>query len=64
MQAMVVGEHGTSEVLLWSSAAVGGIPVTDLLGQYGRLFEDIRREAESDIRYANITKIEGTGASQ
>ncbi|MET8402198.1 hypothetical protein [Streptomyces sp900116325] len=64
VQAMVVGEHGTSEVLLWSSATVGGIPVTDLLGQHGRPVEDIRREVESDIRYANITIIDGTGASQ
>ncbi|MET8435110.1 hypothetical protein ABZV61_20400 [Streptomyces sp900116325] len=64
VQAMVVGEHGTSEVLLWSSATVGGIPVTDLLGQHGRPVDDIRREVESDIRYANITIIEGTGASQ
>jgi L-lactate dehydrogenase len=64
VQAMVVGEHGTSEVLLWSSATVGGIPVTDLLGQGGRSVEDVRREVESDIRYANITIIEGTGASQ
>ncbi|MFB7555061.1 lactate/malate family dehydrogenase [Streptomyces brevispora] len=64
VQALVVGEHGTSEVLLWSSATVGGIPVADLLGQDGRSVEDIRREVERDIRYANITIIEGTGASQ
>jgi L-lactate dehydrogenase len=33
VQAMVVGEHGTSEVLLWSSASVGGVPVLELLGR-------------------------------
>ncbi|MFI1533179.1 lactate/malate family dehydrogenase [Streptomyces anandii] len=64
VQALVVGEHGTSEVLLWSSAAVGGIPVTELLTQDGLPVEDIRKEVENDIRYANITIIEGTGASQ
>src|SRR4051794_643323 len=35
VQAMVVGEHGTSEVLLWSSASLSGIPVLELLGKDG-----------------------------
>jgi L-lactate dehydrogenase len=64
VQALVVGEHGTSEVLLWSSATVGGIPVIDLLAETGRPLEEVRKEVENDIRYANITIIEGTGASQ
>ncbi|PZH18454.1 lactate dehydrogenase [Streptomyces sp. NTH33] len=64
VQAQVVGEHGTSEVLLWSSATVGGIAVTDLLGKDGQSVEELRREVENDIRYANITVIEGIGASQ
>jgi L-lactate dehydrogenase len=61
---MVVGEHGTSEVLLWSSASVGGVPVLELLGQGGQPVDALMREIEDDIRYANITIIEGTGASQ
>ncbi|MCI2420711.1 NAD(P)-binding domain-containing protein [Saccharopolyspora sp. K220] len=64
VQAMVVGEHGTSEVLLWSSAAVGGIPVLDLLGRHANSVDDVREEIENSIRFANITIIEGTGASQ
>jgi L-lactate dehydrogenase len=64
VQAMVVGEHGTSEVLLWSSASVGGIPVLDLLRQSGQPVDQLKQEIENDIRYANITNIEGTGASQ
>jgi L-lactate dehydrogenase len=64
VQAMVVGEHGTSEVLLWSSASVGGVPVLDLLGRDGESVDALRRQIEDDIRYANITIIEGTGASQ
>jgi L-lactate dehydrogenase len=64
VQAMVVGEHGTSEVLLWSSASVGGISVLKLLGHGDRSVEQTRREIEDSIRYANITIIEGTGASQ
>jgi L-lactate dehydrogenase len=64
VQAIVVGEHGTSEVLLWSSASVGGIPVLDLLRQSGQRVDKLRQEVENDVRYANITIIEGTGASQ
>jgi len=64
VQAMVVGEHGTSEVLLWSSASVSGIPVLELLGQSGQPVEQLKQEIEHDIRYANLTIIEGTGASQ
>ncbi|GAA3825848.1 hypothetical protein [Streptomyces chiangmaiensis] len=56
-----MGEHGTSEVLLCSSATVGGIPVTGLLSQGDASVEDVRGEVENDLRYANI---EGTGASQ
>jgi L-lactate dehydrogenase len=64
VQAMVVGEHGTSEVLLWSSASVSGIPVLDLLRQDSQPLEELKEQIENDIRYANITIIEGTGASQ
>jgi L-lactate dehydrogenase len=65
VHAMVVGEHGTSEVLLWSSAEVGGIPALDLLGDDGgQPLDAVRADIEESIRYANITIIEGTGASQ
>jgi L-lactate dehydrogenase len=64
VQALVVGEHGTSEVLLWSSASVGGVPVSELLEREGQRLEDVRRDVEDSIRYANIRIIEGTGASQ
>jgi L-lactate dehydrogenase len=64
VQAMVVGEHGTSEVLLWSSAEVGGIPALELLADDGQPLDAVRKDIEESIRYANITIIEGTGASQ
>ncbi|HEX5114250.1 MAG TPA: hypothetical protein VFW65_03525 [Pseudonocardiaceae bacterium] len=64
VHAMVVGEHGTSEVLLWSSATISGIPVLDLLAQGDTPLDTLRADIENDIRYANITIIEGTGASQ
>ncbi|HEX9433705.1 MAG TPA: NAD(P)-binding domain-containing protein [Burkholderiales bacterium] len=58
VEAQVVGEHGTSEVLLWSSARVGGMPVTEAL------MHDVRSAVEREVRYANITIIEGNEASQ
>ena len=62
--AQVVGEHGTSQVFLWSSARVAGMPVTPALGEGSENVEEFRRRVEEEVRYANISIIEGTGASQ
>jgi len=64
VEADVVGEHGTSEVFLWSSARVGGVPVLEALMGGATAVDDLRAAVERDVRYANITIIEGTGASQ
>jgi L-lactate dehydrogenase len=64
VEAQVVGEHGTSSVFLWSSANVGGAPIDRILAQRGTAVEEFRRSVEHDVRYANITIIEGIGASQ
>jgi len=64
VEAQVVGEHGTSQVFLWSSARVAGTPISNLLEQSGQTSDEFRRSVEQDVRYANITIIEGTGASQ
>ncbi len=64
VEAQVVGEHGTSQVFLWSSARVGGAPIDRLLEQSGQSIEAFRQSVEQDVRFANITIIEGTGASQ
>jgi L-lactate dehydrogenase len=63
VEAQVVGEHGTSEVMLWSSARVSGVPIAEAL-QAGSSFDDFRKSVERDVRYANITIIEGNEASQ
>jgi L-lactate dehydrogenase len=54
VEALVVGEHGTSQVFLWSSARIAGMPVT----------EAPRESIEREVRFANLAIIEGTGASQ
>jgi L-lactate dehydrogenase len=64
VEAQVIGEHGTSQVFLWSSARIAGVPVTALLTQRGVKLDDLRAEIENDVRYANITIIEGHDASQ
>jgi L-lactate dehydrogenase len=64
VEAMAIGEHGTSEVLLWSSATVAGLPIQEACQQCGESFEKVREAVERDVRYANITIIEGNNASQ
>jgi L-lactate dehydrogenase len=66
VDALVVGEHGTSEVMLWSSVRVAGTPLADALGLGGRhgSLEDLRQQIEREVRFANITIIEGNDASQ
>jgi len=64
VEADVLGEHGTSEVFMWSSAQVAGVGVLDALRQTDSAGVDLRRSVEQDVRYANITIIEGNQASQ
>jgi L-lactate dehydrogenase len=64
VDAYVVGEHGTSSVFLWSSARIGGMRVREVLDRRRVAFDDFRQALERDVRYANISIIEGIGASQ
>lgn len=64
VHANVVGEHGTSSVFLWSSARIGGAPVREVLAAQKIGFDDFCKELEKEVREANITIIEGIGASQ
>jgi L-lactate dehydrogenase len=64
VDALVIGEHGTSQVYLWSSARVGGVRVLDLAERLGNDPNELKEQVESAVRYANIEIIEGTGASQ
>jgi L-lactate dehydrogenase len=66
VEALVVGEHGTSEVLLWSSVRVQGTPLESVLRQWhpGESPQALREQVEREVRYANIAIIEGNDASQ
>jgi L-lactate dehydrogenase len=66
IEGLVVGEHGTTEVLLWSSVRVAGTPLAEALGLSDprRSVEELREQVEREVRFANITIIEGNDASQ
>jgi L-lactate dehydrogenase len=66
VDGLVVGEHGTSQVMLWSSVAVQGTPVEQAVEGCcpDRTMADVREQVEREVRYANITIIEGNDASQ
>jgi L-lactate dehydrogenase len=64
VEAQVVGEHGVSQVFLWSGARIAGAPIGALIRQRGETLEKVREQVESNVRYANITIIEGNDASQ
>jgi L-lactate dehydrogenase len=64
VEAQVLGDHGVSQVFLWSSARIAGVPVTALLKERGEQLAQVRAQLEQDVRYANITIIEGHDASQ
>jgi L-lactate dehydrogenase len=64
VEAQVIGEHGVSQVFLWSSARIAGVSIGELIEQRGETFEKVRKQIEDSVRYANITIIEGNDASQ
>ena len=64
VEAQVIGEHGVSQVFLWSSARIAGVPIGTLIEEREETFDRVRGKIEDDVRYANITIIEGNDASQ
>jgi L-lactate dehydrogenase len=64
VHAYVVGEHGDSEVLVWSSAKVGGVLVDEFCDQIGCvLTEEVRARIDDGVRRAAYRIIEGKGAT-
>lgn len=64
VDALVLGEHGTSQVYVWSSARFGGEPVLSYAARKKWNLARFQAEVEKAVKYANIDIIEGTGASQ
>jgi L-lactate dehydrogenase len=64
MHAFVLGEHGDSEVLAWSSARAGNIPINSFAAHVrAPLTETVRSQIDDGVRYAAYTIIEGKGAT-
>ncbi len=64
VHAYVLGEHGDSEVLTWSSATVSGMPLRDFARLRGIQFPmDVGMEIDRQVRGAAGTIILGKGAT-
>jgi L-lactate dehydrogenase len=64
VHAYVLGEHGDSEVLIWSSAKVGGVPLLDFAEQIGKpVTPEVRSRIDEGVRRAAYRIIEGKGAT-
>ncbi|SMB88684.1 L-lactate dehydrogenase [Deinococcus hopiensis] len=60
----VLGEHGDSEVLAWSTAAVAGLPVADFMAARGLEWTpELRGEIDTGTRDAAATIIQGKRAT-
>ena len=64
VSAQILGEHGTTEVFVWSSATIAGRPLRECLSRASQGWDEFRRDIEQQVRFANIAIIEGIGASQ
>ncbi len=64
VDAYVLGEHGDSEVLAWSAARAGAVPLASFAAQVGApLNEAARVRIDDAVRHAAYTIIEGKGAT-
>jgi len=64
VHAYVLGEHGDSEVLAWSSGKVGGVPVEEFAEQIGRpISDEDKARIDDGVRQAAYRIIEGKGAT-
>lgn len=64
VDAYVVGEHGKTQVYVWSSARIGGTPISGLIPSTYVNVAEFRSEVESGVIDANIDIIDATDASQ
>lgn len=64
VHAYVLGEHGDSEVLAWSAARAGSVPIAAFAAQVGAaVTDDIRARIDEGVRRAAYRIIEGKGAT-
>jgi L-lactate dehydrogenase len=64
VHAYVLGEHGDSEVLIWSSAKVGGVPLALFAEQQGMpLTDEVKARIDDGVRHSAYRIIQGKAAT-
>lgn len=64
LHAYVLGEHGDSEVLVWATAHVGGVPVAEFARQRGReITVAVKTHIDEGVRRAAYRIIDGKKAT-
>lgn len=64
VHAYVLGEHGDSEVLGWSNAMVGAVPLRSFAQQAGRpVTDEVRSQIDAGVRGAAYKIIKGKGST-
>ena len=64
VHAYVLGEHGDSEVLAWSAARAGSVPIRSFAAQISApLTDSVRARIDDGVRNAAYTIIDGKGAT-
>ena len=64
VHAYVLGEHGDSEVLLWSEATIGGAPLAEFAEQHGTILtQELKDSVDDRVRRAAYRIIQGKGST-
>lgn len=65
VHAYVAGEHGDTEIPLWDSASIGGVPLLDWnrTSSHGPLTEEVRERIAHEVVHSAYRIIEGKGAT-
>jgi L-lactate dehydrogenase len=64
MHAYCLGEHGDSQVLAWSCAKAGSVPILAFAAQVGApITDEVRAEIDSRTRNVAYTIVEGKGST-
>jgi L-lactate dehydrogenase len=65
VHAYIAGEHGDSEVPLWSSASIGGVPLLEWHDKDGRIVmtPDVCNQIRQEVKDSAYKIIEGKGAT-
>jgi L-lactate dehydrogenase len=64
IHAYVVGEHGDSEVLIWSRVSIGGLPLDEFCQSQGlEFYQSLQDDIDQQVRKAAYAIIQAKGAT-